>query len=87
MIEGQQHVVDRRAVGHDGVSLFGRNSRLPSSHETAVLSTLRRMKLSPAELQGNVFPAERKSGLAGEIPDCEKARFNPEFGFQPVEMA
>src|SRR6185437_16265193 len=41
MVEGQQHVVDRRAVGHDGVSRLAGNSGLPSSHETAALSTLR----------------------------------------------
>ena len=41
MVEGEQHVVDRRTVGHIGVSHRDRSRRLPSSHETAVLSTLR----------------------------------------------
>jgi hypothetical protein len=41
MIEGEQHVIDRRTVGHIGVSLRARSRSLPSSHETAVLSTLR----------------------------------------------
>ena len=34
VIEGQQHVVNRRAVGHGGVSLWDGNGGLPSSHET-----------------------------------------------------
>jgi hypothetical protein len=38
MVEGEQHVVNRRAVGHGGASLGG-SVRLSSSHETAVLST------------------------------------------------
>ena len=40
MVEGQQHVVDRRAIGHGGVPRLEQSVRLPSSHETAVVSTL-----------------------------------------------
>ena len=39
MIEGQQHVINRGAVGHDGVSL-SREQSLSYSHETSVVSTL-----------------------------------------------
>jgi hypothetical protein len=45
MIEGQQHVVDRRAIGHDlGLALTGKGA-LPSSHETTILSTPRGRQL------------------------------------------
>jgi hypothetical protein len=42
MVEGQQHVIDRRAIGHDrGLASTEESSGLPSSHETGLVSTPR----------------------------------------------
>jgi hypothetical protein len=57
MIEGQQHVVDRRAVGHGGVSHLAGSGR--SSHETVDLSTIPAPKSSPAAPGGPAFPGQK----------------------------
>ena len=57
MVEGQQHVVDRRAVGHRDVSHLAVSGR--SSHETVDLSTLRGPKSSPAGPGRRAVPGEK----------------------------
>src|SRR4051794_13230109 len=60
MIEGEQHVVDRRAVGHVGISALGNSTS--SSHETAVLSTLRRANFKPRGARPVSVPLESSQG-------------------------
>ena len=64
MVESEQHVVDRRAVGHRDVSHLAVNGR--SSHETADLSTLRGPKSSPAGTGRRPVPGE-KARISREV--------------------
>ena len=86
MVEGEQHVVDRRAVGHDDVSLDGRAAgrRLPT--KPAVLSTLRAAELGRAGRRRPTVPAggtARFGGrtaimyIKGRAPDRISARIRP----------
>src|SRR5216684_8137284 len=64
MIEGEQHVVDRRAVCHISASLGDGSRRLSSSHETAALSTLRWGGIEPCGAGGCVFSGHWELRLA-----------------------
>ena len=65
MIEGQQHVVDRRAIGHVGVSLKDWSSGPPSSHETALLSTPRWMEKGAGSAPNGAFSGPKQQGSRG----------------------
>ena len=71
MIEGEQHVGDRRAVGHVGVSfnvsLQNGSSGQPYSHETADLSTLRSREPSAAGAESSEFSGETDTASPGAI--------------------
>src|ERR1700738_1100571 len=64
MIEGEQHVVDRRAVGHISASLGDGSRRLSFFHETAAVSTLRWGGIEQCGAGGCVFSGNWELRLA-----------------------
>ena len=78
MVECEQDVVDRRTVGHD-LTPASDNNRLPSSHETGRLSTLRTRKSGRAGRCGDGGPGRR--GPAAGAP--EKALLCKGLGRRP----
>jgi hypothetical protein len=81
MVEGQQHVLDRRTIGHGNVSLLA-VGRLSSSHETADLSTLWRAKLM---FRDSAAVPAKAGKIAARIRPYIKRRtggmIQPEFTF------
>src|SRR5664279_5460416 len=79
VMEGQQHVVDRRAVGHVGVSPRVWSSGPPSSHETGLLSTLRWLEKGAGSGPGRAFSGEVDAGSREE--NASNKGVEPPFRF------
>jgi hypothetical protein len=80
MIEGEQHVVDRRTVGHVSVSHRDKSRRLPSSHETAVLSTLRLGGIACGEAEKHRIFRQKGSRVAWRYTS-----FQSEQNLDPIQ--
>ena len=84
MIEGQQHVVDRRAVGHDRVSLadWEQQAAVFPRNRAALNSPGGEIEPCGAERQG-IF-RRRRPGLQGEVFHFKaiksRVRFSPNSG-------
>jgi hypothetical protein len=68
VMQGQQHVVDRRAVGHGNVSHEVGSSGPPSSHETGLLSTLRWVEKAAGSGPNRAFSAQSNAACVARMP-------------------